>query len=166
MRSLIWVPIIHSPEDLGGLRESVQSNYIGRGGQAKWDAYPKSVDDLWRQIRITIDGLNLESIMFICREIHNAAVQEIASEADAIRAELSQLYLALEAGSLAEEAFDARESDLLDRLDEIEERGVLEGAEGDDEDDEDDNDDDEDDGANEGEELATEPCPVGNDMKD
>ena len=51
-----------------------------------------------------------KSVLSIFREIYNAAVQEMAAEADAIRAELSQLYLALEAGTLAEEAFDARES--------------------------------------------------------
>jgi hypothetical protein len=79
-----------------------------------------------------------KSILFICREIYNAAIQEIASEADAIRTELSQLYLALEGGSLTEAAFDARESDLLDRLDEIEERGVLEDEEEEGDDDEDD----------------------------
>jgi hypothetical protein len=66
-----------------------------------------------------------KSLLSIFQEIYNAAVQEMASESDAIRAELSQLYLALEAGSLSNEAFDARESELLDRLDEIEERGML-----------------------------------------
>jgi hypothetical protein len=81
-----------------------------------------------------------KSLLSIFQEIYNAAVQEMASESDAIRAELSQLYLALEAGSLTDEAFDARESELLDRLDEIEERGSL----ADDEDQEEDEDEEED----------------------
>ena len=90
-----------------------------------------------------------KSLLSICQKIHNAALQEITSESDAIRAELSQLYLALEAGSLSEAAFDARESELLDRLDELDQRGLLEAHEDDEneEDDEDDEDDeDEDDG--------------------
>jgi hypothetical protein len=60
MRSLMWVPIIHSPEDLGGLCGSVQSTYIDRGGQAEWDAYLATVADLWQQIRLMITGLNLD----------------------------------------------------------------------------------------------------------
>ncbi len=72
------------------------------------------------------------------QEIYKAAIEEIRSEADAIRTELSQLYLALESGSIAESEFDDRERELLDRLDEIEDRGMLE----DDEDDEDDDDSD------------------------
>ncbi len=66
-----------------------------------------------------------KSILSICREIHNAALQEIASESDAIRAELSRLYLALEAGTLTDQEFDARERALLDRMDEIDQRGLL-----------------------------------------
>ena len=72
-----------------------------------------------------------KSILSVFQEIYKAAIEEIKAEADAIRLELSQLYLALEAGAVTEDAFDARESELLDRLDAIEERGTL-----DDEDDE------------------------------
>jgi hypothetical protein len=85
-----------------------------------------------------------KSILSIFQEIYNAAIQEMASESDAIRAELSQLYLALEAGSLTEETFDARESELLDRLDEIEARGLLEGDSDDDDEDEEEDDEAED----------------------
>jgi len=77
-----------------------------------------------------------KSILSVFQEIYNAAVQELAAESDSIRAELSQLYLALEAGTLSEEAFDSRERELLDRLDAIEERGLIE--EEDEEDEEDD----------------------------
>jgi hypothetical protein len=87
-----------------------------------------------------------KSILSIFQEIYNAAVQEIASEADGIRNELSQLYLALEAGTISEDTFDSRERELLDRLDTIEERGLLEDDE-DGEDDEDDEDEDEEDDA-------------------
>jgi hypothetical protein len=66
-----------------------------------------------------------KSILWVFREIYNAAVEEIAAESDSIRTELSQLYLALEAGTLSEEAFDARERELLDRLDAIEDRDPI-----------------------------------------
>ena len=41
---------------------------------------------------------------------------------DAVRAELTDLYVRLEAGSLSEEEFDQREAELVERLEEIEER--------------------------------------------
>ncbi|HKI18760.1 MAG TPA: gas vesicle protein GvpG [Isosphaeraceae bacterium] len=83
-----------------------------------------------------------KSILSVFQEIYNAAVQELAAESDSIRAELSQLYLALEAGTLSEEAFDARERELLDRLDAIEKRGLIED-EDEDEDEANDNETDE-----------------------
>ena len=64
------------------------------------------------------------SIFWIFREIHNAAQQELATEAEAITAELSELYMMLETGKISEEEFNAREKELLDRLDELEERGT------------------------------------------
>jgi hypothetical protein len=63
----------------------------------------------------------VRSILWIFREIHNAAQQEIATEAEAITAELSELYMMLETGRITEDEFDAKESELLDRLDEIQE---------------------------------------------
>jgi hypothetical protein len=85
-----------------------------------------------------------KSILSVFREIYNAAVQEIAAEADGIRNELSQLYLALEAGTVSEATFDDRERELLDRLDTIEERGLLEDEEdAEDEEEEEDEEDDE-----------------------
>jgi hypothetical protein len=93
----------------------------------------------------------VKSLLSLFREIYNAAVQEIAEEADSIRAELGELYQQLEAGTLDEEAFDALERELLDRLDAIEARGTEEDEDQEededeyDEDEEDEEDDDEDD---------------------
>jgi hypothetical protein len=73
----------------------------------------------------------IKSIFWMFREIHNAAQEELVSEAEAITAELSELYMMLETGRITEDEFDTREKELLDRLDEIQERGSLieEGAE-------------------------------------
>jgi len=84
-----------------------------------------------------------KSLLAVFKEIYNAAIEEVAAESGAIRAELSQLYLDLEAGTLSEDDFDARERELLDRLDAIEERGLIEEDEDEDED-EDENYDEED----------------------
>jgi Gas vesicle protein G len=85
----------------------------------------------------------VKSLLSLFREIYNAAVQEIADEADSIRTELGELYQRLETGELDEAAFDARERELLDRLDEIEARGSDDESDEDDEDEDDDDDDEE-----------------------
>ena len=71
----------------------------------------------------------LRSILWIFREIHQAAQEEIAGEADGITSRLSELYMMLETGQMSEEEFDAEEKKLLDRLDVIEARNH--GAEAD-----------------------------------
>ncbi len=62
------------------------------------------------------------SLVWVFREIHNAAQQALADESNALTAELSELYMLLDTGRITESEFDAREKELLDRLDEINER--------------------------------------------
>lgn len=66
----------------------------------------------------------VRSVLWIFREVHKAAQQELATEADAITAELSELYMLLETGRISQEKFDAQEKELLDRLDKIHESGA------------------------------------------
>lgn len=61
-------------------------------------------------------------LSWIFREIHNAAQQEFDNEAEAVTAELSELYMMLETGRITEAEFDAREKELLDRLEELKAR--------------------------------------------
>ena len=61
----------------------------------------------------------LRSIGWVCREMHQAAQQELAHEGAAITAKLSDLYLMLETGEITEAEFDGRERTLLDRLDRL-----------------------------------------------
>ena len=62
----------------------------------------------------------VRSILFLCREICNAAQQEYIDEAEAIRDELSELYMMLETGRITEKEFDTREEELLNRLEKTE----------------------------------------------
>jgi Gas vesicle protein G len=74
---------------------------------------------------LLIDDLLVSPFRGLCwvfREIHNTAQQELANEADAIRPQLSQLYMMLETGKISEPEFEAEEKRLLDRLDELEHR--------------------------------------------
>ena len=61
-------------------------------------------------------------LLWIFKEIHHAAEEEQANEAEAITAKLSELYMMLETGQMTEAEFDAAEKTLLDRLDAIKER--------------------------------------------
>ncbi len=64
----------------------------------------------------------IRSVLWIFREIHNAAQEELANETESITAELSSLYMMLETGKISEEEFAAEEKTLLDRLDRIQKR--------------------------------------------
>jgi hypothetical protein len=69
-----------------------------------------------------IDDLLLspvKGVLWVFREIHDAAQQELAGESEAITAALSELYMRLETGQITEAEFDAQEKVLLDRLDRL-----------------------------------------------
>lgn len=59
-------------------------------------------------------------ILWIFREIHNAAREEHANESDSIAQQLRNLYMQLETSAISEEEFATHEKALLDRLEEIE----------------------------------------------
>ncbi len=60
-----------------------------------------------------------KGLLWVFKEIHDAAQQEMAGEGEAITAALSELYQKLESGRLTEAEFDAQEKVLLDRLDRL-----------------------------------------------
>jgi len=60
-----------------------------------------------------------KGLLWVFREIHDAAQQELAGESEAITAALSELYMRLETGQITEQEFDAQEKALLDRLDHL-----------------------------------------------
>jgi hypothetical protein len=61
----------------------------------------------------------VKGVLWVFKEIHDAAQQELAGESEAITAALSELYMMLETGQITEEQFDAQEKVLLDRLDRL-----------------------------------------------
>jgi hypothetical protein len=62
------------------------------------------------------------SILWIFREIHDAAQKEMVSEEESITEQLRLLYMQLETDRISMQQFDAEEKLLLDRLDAIETR--------------------------------------------
>ena len=65
----------------------------------------------------------IRGLVWVIQKIYDAAQEEIAGEADAITAELRELYMMLETGRITEVEFSDREGTLLDRLDAIQKRG-------------------------------------------
>jgi len=59
----------------------------------------------------------VKGILWVFREIRDAAEQERAGEGESITTALSELYMQLETGRITEAEFDAQEKVLLDRLD-------------------------------------------------
>jgi len=58
-------------------------------------------------------------ILWIFRAVNQAAEEEMAGEAEALKAELRDLYMMLETGEISEPEYDAREKALLDRLENL-----------------------------------------------
>ena len=65
----------------------------------------------------------IRGLLWVFEKIHDAAQEEIAGEADAVTAELRELYMMLETGRITEAEFGDRERTLLDRLEATQERG-------------------------------------------
>ncbi|AUB81571.1 gas vesicle protein GvpG [Candidatus Thiodictyon syntrophicum] len=96
----------------------------------------------------------VKGILWVFREIENAAKEEQRSRRDGIMASLSALYVSLEQGEITEEVFDDREQTLLDELDALDAKADAEGS------DEDDDDDDEEEDGDEYEEAREVPALV------
>lgn len=82
----------------------------------------------------------IKGILWVFKEIENAAHEEQRSRRDAIMASLSALYVSLEQGEISEEVFDEREQALLDELDSMDAQADADDAQDDDDDDDDDGD--------------------------
>ena len=61
----------------------------------------------------------IHGVVWLGRQIQDAAEKDQAGESDRITAELSELYMKLETGQITEAEFDAQEKALLDRLDHL-----------------------------------------------
>lgn len=66
-------------------------------------------------------------VLWIFRQVHDAAKEELGNEKQHLTAELSRLHGLLEGGKISEEEFDRREQTLLDRLDALEEQIAADG---------------------------------------
>ena len=59
-RMLVWVPIVHTQEDMGSLRDVVRRQFVARHGQARWDEHVRAVEATWVEIHRRLDALGLD----------------------------------------------------------------------------------------------------------
>lgn len=72
----------------------------------------------------------VKGIMWVFKQIHQLAEDELEGEADRIRDRLTELYMMLETGEISEDEFERQEAELLDKLDALNEEDDLIGDEG------------------------------------
>ena len=60
MRRLIYIPIIHGEIDMGSLADRLKEEYIAKFGADKWREYLNVTDELWNEIRMRLERLNLD----------------------------------------------------------------------------------------------------------
>jgi len=59
MRKLIYIPIIHTEDDMGSMAEFVKKEYRRKYSRKQWNQHKKTVNELWNEIRKKVLGLNL-----------------------------------------------------------------------------------------------------------
>jgi hypothetical protein len=59
----------------------------------------------------------IKGLAAVCRKVNEAAQEDLENQEKAILADLSELHQELDAGHIADEDFNTREWELLDRLD-------------------------------------------------
>ncbi len=60
-RRLIWVPIIHTQEDLGSLKEPVRRLHVKRTGRAQWQRKQLTIEAMWTDIEQEVERLDLDN---------------------------------------------------------------------------------------------------------
>jgi hypothetical protein len=60
MRKLFYIPIVHTPEDLGSHLAQVKREYIAKYGLSKWDNHVEAVDKFWRELKESLLSLSVD----------------------------------------------------------------------------------------------------------
>lgn len=82
MRTLIVIPILHTEQDMGSLREQVKQEYVTRYGHEKWAEHLKSIDEVWSGIRQMIAELKLP---YVSVRLYQDGLPQCNKEADIVK---------------------------------------------------------------------------------
>ena len=63
-------------------------------------------------------------LLWVCRQVQEAAEKETEQEAQRLTAELGELHRRLESGDISTDAFDLRETQILDRLERLQQQAA------------------------------------------
>jgi len=58
-RRLIYVPILHTQQDMGSLASSAKKDFVGKLGQKLWRHHVQAIDEMWAGIKKQIARLKL-----------------------------------------------------------------------------------------------------------
>ncbi len=61
MRTLIYVPIIHSSTDMGSLGKELEHVNVSRAGIDKWQKHTNTVNDFWKTIESYFEKLDIKN---------------------------------------------------------------------------------------------------------
>jgi len=59
MRKLIYIPIVHTEDDMGSMAEFVKKEYKRTYSRQQWQQHKKTVEKLWRDIREKVLNLSV-----------------------------------------------------------------------------------------------------------
>jgi len=62
MRTLIYVPVIHSSADLGSIAKEVTKRGIADLGQELWEKHRRTVEGFWKAISDYFDSIDVEGV--------------------------------------------------------------------------------------------------------
>jgi len=60
MRKLIYIPIVHTPEDMGSVRESLERVSAAKLGKQRWIENVQRVERFWNEVEHELDALCLD----------------------------------------------------------------------------------------------------------
>ena len=59
MRSLIYIPVIHTEVEMGSMAGSLKEAYLKRYGEEGWASHVKAIEQMWEGIKRKLDALDL-----------------------------------------------------------------------------------------------------------
>ena len=60
MKKLIQIRIVHTPSDMGSMKEGLEKESMAKVGRQKWDENQRKIAKFWDEVESELDGLNLD----------------------------------------------------------------------------------------------------------
>ncbi|TRZ68912.1 MAG: hypothetical protein D4Q77_00635 [Methanothrix sp.] len=60
MKKLIQIRIVHTPSDMGSMKEGLEKESMEKVGRQRWDENQRKIAKFWDEVESELDGLNLD----------------------------------------------------------------------------------------------------------